>query len=55
MKESGICIGSDVKRMSKGMRINTPGVQALIFDANHPDFISLTGLVTDDSGAAAAA
>ena len=55
MKESGICIGSDVKRMSKGMRINTPGVQALIFDANHPDFISLTGLVADDSGAAAEA
>jgi hypothetical protein len=48
MKESGIYIASEVKRMSKGMHINTPGVQALVFDANHPDFISLTDLVTDD-------
>lgn len=49
MKENGILLKSEVKRMSKGMRINTPGVQALIFDANHPDFISLTDLVSEDS------
>jgi hypothetical protein len=48
MKESGIHIKSEVKRMSKGMRINTPGVQSLVFDANHPDFISLTDLVAED-------
>jgi len=41
MKSSGMYLGSGVKRMSKGMRINTPGVQALTFDANHPDFSPL--------------
>lgn len=49
MKESGIFIESVVKRMSKGMSINTPGVQSLVFDANHPDFVSLTELVPEDA------
>ena len=44
MKESGVFMESIVKRMSKGMEINTPGVQALVFNANHPDFISLSEL-----------
>jgi hypothetical protein len=45
MKDNGIFIESVVKRMSKGMSINTPGVQSLVFDANHPDFVSLAELV----------
>jgi hypothetical protein len=44
MKASGVFMESIVKRMSKGMEINTPGVQALVFNANHPDFISLSEL-----------
>lgn len=51
MKESGMFIESIVKRMSKGMQINTPGVQALVFNANHPDFISLADLAPEDSEA----
>lgn len=43
MKSSGMYLGSGVKRMSKGMKFNTPGVQTLIFDAAHPDFSPLTG------------
>lgn len=43
MKSSGMYLGSGVKRMSKGTQMNTPGVQTLIFDANHPDFSPLTG------------
>lgn len=48
MKESGMFLESVVKRMSKGMQINTPGVQALVFNANHPDFISLAELKPEE-------
>ena len=48
MKESGMFLESVVKRMSKGMQINTPGVQALVFNANHPDFISLADLKPEE-------
>ena len=43
-KATGMYLGSGVKRMSKGMKFNLPGVQALEFDGSHPDFISLTEL-----------
>lgn len=45
MKASGVFMDSVVKRMAKGMPVNAPGVQALVFNAEHPDFISLTDLV----------
>jgi hypothetical protein len=44
MKAKGLYLESGNKRMSKGMAINTVPVQALIFDANHPDFSGITDL-----------
>ena len=48
MKTTGMYLGSGVKRMSKGMKFNLPGVQALEFDGSHPDFISLTELAPQE-------
>jgi hypothetical protein len=47
MKAKGLYIGSENKRMSKGMKVNTLPVQSLIFDANHPDFGGITDLFND--------
>lgn len=47
MEEKGLYLKSEVKRMSKGMQVNTTGVQALIFDANHPDFSSLAAIAEE--------
>lgn len=44
MKAKGLYIDSGNKRMSKGMKVNTLPVQALTFDANHPDFGGITDL-----------
>lgn len=44
LKKSGIYLGSGLKRMTKGMKINTTQVQALILDATHSDFGPLTEL-----------
>ena len=44
MKAKGLYLDSENKRMSKGMKVNTVPVQALIFDANHPDFSGITDL-----------
>lgn len=46
LKEKGIFLGSEVKRMSKGMKVSFPGVNALVFDCSSPDFIDVEGLVT---------
>lgn len=47
MKEKGLYIGTENKRMTKGMSVNTTGVFALIFDASHPDFAALTSMVQE--------
>jgi len=44
MKAKGLYLEAENKRMSKGMKVNTVPVQALIFDANHPDFSGITDL-----------
>jgi hypothetical protein len=44
MKAKGLYLDAENKRMSKGMKVNTVPVQALIFDANHPDFSGITDL-----------
>lgn len=50
LKKSGILLPkSELKRMGKGMKFNPPPVTALVFDARHPDFISLDGLTTKDN------
>jgi hypothetical protein len=40
-------IDSDLKRMAKGMKLNTPPVQALRFNASHSDFLALNTLLAD--------
>lgn len=49
MKASGVFLEAMVKRMSKGMLINAPGVHTLVFDATHPDFVSLADLAKTES------
>lgn len=45
LKECGMYLKSDQKRMSKGMAVTTTPVQAMIFDASHPDFLAVEKLV----------
>lgn len=47
MKKAGMYLDAGVKRMSKGMQINVPGVHALVFDATHPDFSALAELAKE--------
>lgn len=51
LKAKGIYLGAMVKRMSKGMKMNTPGVYALMFDCANSDFITMNSLLptSDDS------
>jgi hypothetical protein len=49
LKAKGIYIGADNKRMSKGMKIVSPGVHALEFDCSVPDFINVDAFVADDA------
>ena len=45
LKDKGIFLGAKNTRMSKGMKITSPGVHALMFDCNVPDFLDMDGLV----------
>ena len=44
LKSRGIFLGTSVKRMSKGMKIVSSGVHALVFDCSHPDFVDVQHL-----------
>jgi hypothetical protein len=55
MKKSGMFIDSDLKRMAKGMKLNTPPVQALRFNASHSDFLALNTLLADKEASTEAA
>ena len=47
LKHQGIFLGTEAKRMSKGMKIVSSGVHALVFDCSHPDFtVDLQNLYT---------
>ena len=50
LKNRGFLIDQKTVRMSKGMRLSTPGVHALVFDCSSPDFISLDHLVENADG-----
>jgi len=55
LKKTGLYVGSGLRRMGKGMKFNLPPVQALEFDATHPDFIAMDGFIpkeetSEDSG-----
>ena len=45
LKNKGAYTGSVNKRMSKGMKITSPGVHSLIFDCSNSDFIDIEALV----------
>jgi len=45
LEEKGIYLGAVTKRMSKGMKIVSPGVHALVFDASSPEFFDMTTIV----------
>lgn len=48
LKQDGIMLDSDQKRMGKGMKFNPPPVQALILDATHSDLSALGDMVPDE-------
>jgi len=45
LKAKGVFVKADTKQMSKGMRVTSPGVHALIFDCSVPDFIDMDAVV----------
>jgi hypothetical protein len=47
LKSDGILIKSDTKRMSKGMKINTTGVQALWLDTSVKDFLDVETILPE--------
>jgi hypothetical protein len=45
LKLKGVFLKGDTKQMSKGMRVTSPGVYALIFDCSVADFIDMDAMV----------
>lgn len=45
LKKNGVFVGTGVKRLSKGMKVVTPGVYCLIFDTSAGGFIDISDLV----------
>lgn len=45
LKKSGVYLGSGVKRLSKGMKVVSPGVYCLIFDTGAGGFLDVNDLV----------
>ena len=39
-----MCVGTDGKRLSKGMKITSPSVRCVIFDTSHPDFLDMESI-----------
>jgi hypothetical protein len=48
LKKNGVFVGTGVKRLSKGMKVTTPGVYCLIFDTTVGGFIDIKELVGVD-------
>jgi uncharacterized protein (DUF927 family) len=48
LTDDGIVVGTEVKRVSKGMKITSPGVRCLVLDAATPDFIDVDNLVVTE-------
>lgn len=42
---TGACVGTDGKRLSKGMKITSPSVRCVEFDTSHPDFFDMDAFV----------
>ena len=45
LKKSGVYLGTGVKRLSKGMKVVTPGVYCLIFDTTADNFLDMGELI----------
>lgn len=45
LKSKGVFIGTENKRLSKGMKVKSPGVHSLIFDCSSSDFIDIEHFV----------
>jgi hypothetical protein len=45
LKKSGVFLGTGVKRLSKGMKVVTPGVYCLIFDTTAGNFLNMGELI----------
>ena len=45
LKKNGVYIGTVVKRLSKGMKVVTPGVYCLVFDTSAGSFIDMKELI----------
>lgn len=45
LEAKGLLIGTQNKRMSKGMRVVSTGIHALVLDCGHSDFINMDDLV----------
>lgn len=45
LAKSGVYLGAKVKRLSKGMKVATPGVHALMFDTSAGSFLDIGDLV----------
>ena len=48
LKDKGVYLGAMNKRLSKGMKIKSPGVHTLMFDCSASDFIDVENLVVPD-------
>ena len=48
LKDRGVLLDTDQKRMTKGMKISVPPVQAMILDGTHSDFSSLAELTPEE-------
>jgi hypothetical protein len=49
LRKQGIFLKPEVKRLSKGMKVITPGVYSLVFDTSVNGFLNIDGLVGIDS------
>jgi hypothetical protein len=47
LKDEGVFLRSDVKRMTKGMKVTTTGVQALVFDTSIGGFLDISNLLPE--------
>ena len=50
LEKAGTLLEPRVKRMSKGMKIVSPGVHALVFDCSTQDFLNMDNLVATEAG-----
>jgi hypothetical protein len=46
LKKSGVFLGTGVKRLSKGMKVVTPGVYCLIFDTTAGNFLNMSEIIS---------